>query len=136
MNFNQIFKTNPVTRVILLLDLAGLVICFNVAHNLRVNTMVSSPPALVYLISTTLLCLYAFNTYTIETPNKGLRVVSRTIIACLFAFLIAILSGFLIGREAFIPLYGRTILFVAFALFILWACLVALCCEPAEYQDR
>ena len=108
----------------MLLDLTGLIVCFNVAHNLRVNTMVSSPLALVYLISTTLLCLYTFNTYTIETPNKGLRVVSRTIIACLFAFLIAILSGFLIGREAFIPLYGRTILFVAFALFIIWACLV------------
>lgn len=124
MNFSQIFKSNPIIRVLLLMDMAGLIICFNFAHNLRVGTMVTSNLALAYLIGTTLLCLYTFNTYTIEAPNKGLRVVSRTILACLFAFLIAILSGFLIGREAFIPIYGRTILFVAFTLFILWATLV------------
>ncbi len=124
MNFSQFFKINPQIRVILLLDLAGVAVCFNLAHFLRVNSMVTSTSVLLFIMSATLLCLYAFNTYTIETPNKALRVVSRTIIACLIAFLITILTGFLLGREAFIPLFGRTILFVAFILFTIWASLI------------
>lgn len=124
MNFTQFFKTNPLSRVLLVLDLVGVIVCFNVAHYLRVNSMVSSTTVLLFIVSATLLCLYTFNTYTIETPNRALRVVSRTIIACLIAFLITILTGFLIGREAFIPLFGRTILFVAFILFMIWASLI------------
>ena len=124
MDFSQFFKTNPLSRLILLFDVAGIAICFNVAHYLRVNTTVSSTYVLLFIIFTTLLCLYTLNTYTIETPNRALRVVSRTIIASLIAFLITILTGFLIGREAFIPLFGRTILFVAFILFMIWASLI------------
>ena len=123
MNFSQIFKTNPISRLLLLLDIIGIAVCFNIAHNLRVDVWVSSTSVLVFIIIATLMCLYTFNTYTIEAPNKALRVVSRTILASLVAFLIAILTGFLIGREAFIPLFGRTILFVGFMLFIIWASL-------------
>lgn len=124
MNFSQLFKTNPLSRLLLLSDIAGIVVCFNVAHYLRVESMVTSTTVLLFIVSTTLLCLYTFNTYTIETPNEALRVVSRTIIACFIAFLLTILTGFLIGRDAFIPLFGRTILFVAFILFTIWASLV------------
>ncbi len=122
MNIGQFLKASPLSSMILLADIIGLVICFNLAHYLRVNQMVDSQLTLGFLIAVTLICLYAFNSYNIETPNKALRVVSRTILACLIALLLAILTGFLIGREAFIPIFGRTILFTAFILFILWAC--------------
>ena len=111
------------STVLLLLDITGIIVCFNLAHHLRVNTMVTSQSVLLFIMFATLMSLYTFNTYSIETPDKALRVVSRTIIACLIAFLITILTGFLIGREAFIPLFGRTILFVAFLLFMTWASL-------------
>ena len=124
MNFSQFFKTNPLNTILLFLDVVGITVCFNLAHYLRVDRMISSTYVLLFIVIATLVCLYTFNTYTIETPNKALRVVSRTIIACLIAFLITILTGFLIGREAFIPLFGRTILFVAFILFMVWASLI------------
>ena len=121
MNINQFFKANPLSSVVLLSDIVGLVICFNLAHYLRVNYLVDSQSTLVFLIIITLICLYTFNSYTVEAPNKSLRVVSRTILASLIALLLAILTSFLIGREAFVPIFGRTILFTAFGLFIVWA---------------
>ncbi len=122
MNIGQFLRTNPLSSIILLSDIVGLIVCFNFAHQLRVNSFVTSQLTLISLVIVTLICLYTFNSYTIETPNKALRVVSRTIIACAIAFLIAIFIGFIIGRDAFIPIFGRTILFVAFTSFICWAC--------------
>jgi len=122
MNISHFLKTSPLSSVILLSDIVGLVISFNLAHYLRVDNFVTSQSTLVSLIIVTLICLYAFNSYTIETPNKALRVVSRTIIAGTIAFLVTIFISFVIGRDAFIPIFGRTILIVAFISFITWAC--------------
>ena len=123
MNINQFFKASPLSSAILLSDIVGLVVCFNLAHYLRVNYLVDSQLTLVFLITITLVCLYTFNSYTVEAPNKALRVVSRTILASLIALLVAILTSFLIGRDAFIPIFGRTILFAAFGLFVIWGSL-------------
>ena len=122
MNFSQFFKTNPLSTLLLCLDAAGLIICFNLAHIIRLDRIIYSQTAFLSIFFATMLCLYALNSYTIETPNKALRVVSRTIIACLVALFIAILSSFLIGRAAFVPIYGRSILFIGFLLFTIWAC--------------
>ena len=121
MNLSHFLRSSPITSLILLSDIMGLVICFNLAYLLRVNSFVTSPLMLAALVTVTLICLYIFNTYTIETPNKALRVVSRTIIACTIAFLVAVFISFIIGRNAFIPIFGRTILFVALSTFIVWA---------------
>ncbi len=127
MNIGQFLRASPLGSIILFADIIGLVVSFNIAYYLRVNNLVSSQLTLAFLITITLICLYAFNSYTVESPNKALRVVSRTILACLVALLLAILVGFLIGREAFIPIFGRTILFTAFGFFITWACLFRYC---------
>ena len=124
MNISHFLKASPLSTFILATDIVGLVACFNLAYYIRLDKLVESQITLSILIFISLISLYAFNSYTIETPNKALRVVSRTILASLAAFLIAIITGFLIGRDAFVPLFGRTILFIAFTSFIILACFI------------
>ena len=105
-------------------DICGLLVCFNLALNLRVSESLDvSSPILYALIAMYLFGLYLTDTYKLNREVSGVRLSERAILGIL-ATVTAVTSGIYItglwGSEAIV---GRGVLMISASFFILWALL-------------
>jgi exopolysaccharide biosynthesis polyprenyl glycosylphosphotransferase len=108
--------------LLLVLDVIGAFICFDVVHFLRMDYWLSSfSNERWILIVAAVLCLYIMDAYTIRPSRPTWKFVTDSLAAIFGVGLTSIALIYLIGISQFTPIFGRGILPLAILLFALWA---------------
>ncbi len=117
-------RTSRMIIVCLLIvgDILGLLLCFNLALELRLSrTLDLGNPILYALIPMYLFGLYLTDTYKLNREVSGVRLSERAILGIL-ATVTAVTSGvYLTGIWGSEPIVGRGVLLISVALFSIWA---------------
>ncbi len=103
-------------------DILGLLLLFSLVYYLRLGqplSIINGPIWVIVLI--TVITLFAFNVYRTEEPITRARLPLQTFLAVPIAGVFTTLFVYALGVSAFMPLFGRGVLPVAFLLFSFWA---------------
>jgi exopolysaccharide biosynthesis polyprenyl glycosylphosphotransferase len=107
---------------LLLSDVLGLLLIFNLVHFLRIGSTIrfTSGPiwAIVLIVVVT---LYVMDVYRTETPITRARLPLQTFLAVPVAAVLTALFVYALGVESFLSIFGRGVMPIAFFLFSLWA---------------
>ena len=113
------------TRIALLLvlaDLIGLILAFNLANWLRLGSLLGLPFGILLPIAVQVLALYVLDCYSVETHVAGMRAAPRTVVAILLGAIVTAAvvyaSGLWGGGNSTV---GRGVLPVAHLTFAVWA---------------
>ncbi|MGF1590970.1 MAG: exopolysaccharide biosynthesis polyprenyl glycosylphosphotransferase [Pleurocapsa sp.] len=108
--------------LLILGDITGLLLCFNLALKLRVSESLNfQTPALYMLIAMYLFGLYLTDTYKLNREVSGVRLSERAILGIL-ATVTAVTCGiYLTGLWGSEPIVGRGVLLISVTLFSIWA---------------
>jgi exopolysaccharide biosynthesis polyprenyl glycosylphosphotransferase len=119
---NNPASRSTITWLLLVTDVIGLLICFNLAFLLRLEKVLDwKSPILYVLILLYLLGFYLADTYKLEKQVAGLWTSERVLLSIL-ATVAAITSCiYLSGLWGSDPIVGRGILLISVALFTIWA---------------
>ena len=111
-----------VVSMLIIGDILGLLLCFNLALKLRLGESVNlSSPVTYTLILIYLFGLYLTDTYKLNRQVSGVRLSERVAIGIL-ATIAAVTSGiYITGLWGSEPLVGRGVLLISVGLFSLWA---------------
>ncbi|MEM9510948.1 MAG: sugar transferase [Cyanobacteria bacterium P01_E01_bin.35] len=103
-------------------DILGLLLCFNLALQLRLSQSLNlRTPVLYALIAMYLFGLYLTDTYKLNREVSGVRLSERAILGIL-ATVSAVTSGvYITGIWGSEPIVGRGVLLISVALFSIWA---------------
>jgi sugar transferase (PEP-CTERM system associated) len=103
-------------------DIAGLLLCFHLALQLRVSQPLDlGMPILYALIAMYLLGLYLTDTYKLNREVSGVRLSERAILG-IVATLTAVTSlVYITGLWGSEPIVGRSVLLISVVLFSVWA---------------
>jgi lipopolysaccharide/colanic/teichoic acid biosynthesis glycosyltransferase len=107
---------------LLIMDVIGAFICFDVVHLIRMNEWLSpSSIELWMLIAAAILCLWIMDAYTIRPSRPTWKFVADSLAAIFGVGLTSIVLIYLMGINQFTPIFGRGVLPVALLLFATWA---------------
>lgn len=107
---------------LLIADLAGFLLCYNLAHYARMGEWLPlRSPSPWIIVATTLLALYVMDVYRTEEPETRSRLPLQTFFAVVVAGIATTVVVYFLGVEEFGSVFGRGVLPVTFALFSLWA---------------
>ena len=111
-----------IVSLLIIGDIVGLLLCFNLALKLRVGQSLSlENPVLYALIAMYLLGLYLTDTYKLNREVSGVRLSERAILGIL-ATLTAVTSLiYITGLWGSQPIVGRGVLLISVGLFSIWA---------------
>ena len=107
---------------LLLSDVLGLLLIFNLVHLLRIGSTIrftSGPIWSIVLI--VVVTLYIMDVYRTETPITRARLPLQTFLAVPVAAILTALFVYALGVESFLSIFGRGVMPIAFSLFSLWA---------------
>ncbi len=77
-----------IALLLLLADLIGLILAFNVANWLRLRSLLGLPFGILLPIAVLVLALYVLDCYSVETQVAGLRAAPRTLMAVLLGAIV------------------------------------------------
>ena len=104
------------------LDLAGLLLFYNLAHKFRLDEWISPTSSHLWiLIITALITLYIMDVYRISSSYTLERLPLDSFAAAIIVAFASVVVTYLVGVGKFAPVFGRGVLPVAMALFALWA---------------
>lgn len=108
--------------LLILGDVLGLILCFNLALKLRLSESLSlETPVLYALIAMYLFGLYLTDTYKLNREISGVRLSERAVLGIL-ATVTAVTSGiYITGLWGSEPIVGRGVLLISVVLFSIWA---------------
>ncbi|MEM6614306.1 MAG: sugar transferase [Cyanobacteria bacterium P01_C01_bin.72] len=103
-------------------DIVGLLLCFNLALNLRLSQSLDlESPILYALIAIYLLGLYLTDTYKLNCEVSGVRLSERAIIGILATVTAVTSLVYITGIWGSQPIVGRGVLLISVLLFSFWA---------------
>lgn len=111
-----------IALALVLADLIGLILAFNLANWLRLGSLLGLPPDILLPIAVLVLALYVLDCYSVETQVAGMRAAPRTLVAVLFGAIVtaaAIYASGLWGSGN--STVGRGVMPVAYLIFAVWA---------------
>lgn len=106
---------------LLALDVAGLVLLFNLAFWLRLDILPGFTPSMLIPLGFLLLCLYVLDVYVLERQVSGMRPPARTIVGVAVAGLLTGSAAYAGGFWSIDPTFGRGVFPVAFAAQAMWS---------------
>jgi len=124
-----------IALLLLLADLIGLILAFNLANWLRLGYLLGLVPDILLPVAVLVLVLYVLDCYSVETQVAGMRAAPRVLVAVLLGAIItaaAIYASGLWGSGR--PTVGRGIMPVAYLIFAVWAPVWRL--YASRYQRR
>lgn len=117
-------RTSRAIVVLMLIvgDVLGLLLCINVAINIRLSESLNlSSPAVYALVGTYLFGLYLTDTYKLNRQVSGVRLSERAAMGILVT-VAAVTSGiYITGLWGSEPAVGRGVLLISVGLFSIWA---------------
>ena len=121
--FLRVISSGFVSKLFLLLtDVAGLLLLFNLVHMVRMDSAIpigNGPIWAIVLI--TVVTLYIMDVYRTETPITRARLPLQTFLAVPVAAVLTALFVYALGVNSFLSIFGRGVMPTAFFLFSLWA---------------
>ncbi len=111
-----------IALLLLLGDLIGLILAFNLANWLRLGSLLGLPLDILLPIAVLVLALYVLDCYSVESQVAGMRAAPRTLVAVVFGAIItaaAIYASGLWGSGN--SAVGRGVMPVAHLIFAVWA---------------
>lgn len=121
--FLRIISSGFASKLFLLLtDMAGLLLLFNLVHVVRMGSMIplgNGPIWAIVLI--TVVTLYIMDVYRTEMPITRARLPLQTFLAVPVAAVLTALFVYALGVSSFLSIFGRGVMPIAFFLFSLWA---------------
>lgn len=103
-------------------DIVGLLLCFNVALKLRVSQSLSwENPVLYALIAMYLFGLYLTDTYKLNREVSGVRLSERAILGIMATVTAVTSLVYITGLWGSQPIVGRGVLIISVGLFSIWA---------------
>jgi len=119
----RVISSGFVSKLFLLLtDVAGLLLLFNLVHMVRMDSAIpigNGPIWAIVLI--TVVTLYIMDVYRTETPITRARLPLQTFLAVPVAAVLTALFVYALGVNSFLSIFGRGVMPTAFFLFSLWA---------------
>lgn len=107
---------------LLLADVAGLLIIFNLVHLVRMDSTIKLSSGPVWGIALiTVVTLYIMDVYRTEMPITRARLPLQTFLAVPIAAVLTALFVYALGVNSFLSIFGRGVMPIAFFLFSLWA---------------
>ncbi|HEX5091312.1 MAG TPA: hypothetical protein VFV84_01330, partial [Burkholderiales bacterium] len=113
--------TRRVAVALLLLDVAGLVVFFDLAFWLRLDELPWFTPGMLIPLFFLILCLYVLDTFVPGRQVSGMRPPARAIVAVLVAALLTGAAAYAGGFWSVDPTFGRGIFPVAFLAQAFWS---------------
>jgi len=111
-----------IALLLLLADLIGLILAFNLANWLRLGSLLGLPFDILLPIAVLVLALYVLDCYSVATQVAGMDAAPRTLVAVLFGAIVtaaAIYASGLWGSGN--ATVGRGVMPVAYLIFAVWA---------------
>jgi len=111
-----------IALLLLLGDLIGLILAFNLANWLRLGSLLGLPLDILLPIAVLVLALYVLDCYSVQTQVAGMRAAPRTFVAVLLGAVVtaaAIYASGLWGSGN--STVGRGVMPVAYLIFAVWA---------------
>jgi sugar transferase (PEP-CTERM system associated) len=103
-------------------DIIGLLLCFNLALELRVSQSLDlGMPILYALIAIYLFGLYLTDTYKLNREVSGVRLSERTILGIVATITAVTSLVYITGLWGSEPIVGRGVLLISVGLFSIWA---------------
>ncbi len=124
---------------LLLADVLGLLLIFNLVHLLRMGGAISLSSGPIWGIALiTVVTLYIMDVYRTEMPITRARLPLQTFLAVLVAAVLTALFVYTLGVDAFLSIFGRGVMPIAFFLFSLWAASLRwwMTCANQRYGDK
>ena len=124
-----------IALALLLADLIGLIVAFNLANWLRLGYVLGLSPGILLPAAVLVLVLYVLDCYSVETQVAGMRAAPRALLAILLGGIVtaaAIYASGLWGSGN--PTVGRGVMPVAYLFFAIWAPVWRL--SASRYQRR
>ena len=111
-----------IALLLLLADLIGLILAFNLATWLRLGYLLGLPLDIMLPIAVLVLALYVLDCYSVETQVAGLRAAPRTLAAILLGAAVTAAAIYASGLWARgYSTVGRGVMPVAYLIFAVWA---------------
>ena len=111
-----------ITWLLVIGDIVGLLLCFNLAFLLRLKQFVNwQSPILYILVGVYLLGLYITDTYRLEKQISGLWLSERAFFGILATVTAITCCIYLTGLWGSEPIVGRGILLISVSFFAVWA---------------
>ena len=111
-----------IALLLLLGDLVGLILAFNLANWLRLGSLLGLPLDILLPIAVLVLALYVLDCYSVQTQVAGMRAAPRTFVAVLLGAILtaaAIYASGLWGSGN--STVGRGVMPLAYLIFAVWA---------------
>jgi exopolysaccharide biosynthesis polyprenyl glycosylphosphotransferase len=124
---------------LLLLDVLGLLLIFNLVHMLRMGDIIALGSGPIWGIALiTVVTLYIMDVYRTEMPITRARLPLQTFLGVLIAAVLAALFVYSLGVNSFLSIFGRGVMPIAFFLFSLWAASLRwwLTCVNQRYGNK
>ncbi len=115
---------SPVVRgfLLLVLDIAGLVGAYHLAHRIRMNYWIpSGNEYLWYLVLVAIVSLYVMDAYRINYSQNPRGFTVDSLVAMIVVGIASVLLTYVIGVDQFTSIFGRGVLPVAIVSFSIWA---------------
>jgi len=111
------------SKVFLLLsDVFGLILIFNLIHGLRMDSPISINGGPIWaIVLITVVTLYIMDVYRTEMPITRARLPLQTFLAVPVAAVLTALFVYSLGVDSFLSIFGRGVMPIAFLLFSFWA---------------
>src|SRR6266852_5162776 len=111
-----------IALLLLLADLIGLIVAFNLANWLRLGSWLGLPFDILLPVAVLVLALYVLDCYSVETQVAGMPAAPRTLVAVLLGAIVtaaAIYASGLWGSGN--STVGRGVMPLAYLVFAVWA---------------
>jgi len=107
---------------LLLADVLGLLIIFNLVHLLRMGDTIHLGNGPIWgIVLITVVTLYIMDVYRTEMPITRARLPLQTFLAVPVAAVLTALFVYALGVDSFLSIFGRGVMPIAFFVFSLWA---------------
>ena len=119
----RIISSGFASKIFLLLtDVVGLLLLFNVVHMVRMDSTISVSNGPIWaIVLITVVTLYIMDVYRTEMPITRARLPLQTFLAVPVAAVLTALFVYALGVDSFLSIFGRGVMPIAFLLFSLWA---------------
>lgn len=121
--FLRIISSGFASKLFLLLaDVAGLLLLFNLVHVVRMETTIPVDNGPIWaIVLITVVTLYIMDVYRTEMPITRARLPLQTFLAVPVAAVLTALFVYALGVDSFLSIFGRGVMPIAFFLFSIWA---------------
>lgn len=121
--FLRLISSGFASKLFLLLtDVMGLLLLFNLVHIVRMDSAISIDNGPIWaIVLITVVTLYIMGVYRTEMPITRARLPLQTFLAVPVAAVLTALFVYALGVTSFLSIFGRGVMPFAFFLFSLWA---------------